>query len=161
MVQIGQMARSPGKVYLVGGATAVLLGFRDATIDIDIKLDPEPMGVFEAIAGLKERMELNIELASPDQFVPALPGWQERCILIEKVGAVEFFHYDPYGQVLAKLERGHKTDIADVQSMVSTGLVDPKKLRELLRQVEDQLIRYPAVDAKRLLGDVEKIAETT
>jgi hypothetical protein len=161
MVQIGQMARSPGKVYLVGGATAVLLGFRDATIDIDIKLDPEPMGVFEAIAGLKERMELNIELASPDQFVPALPGWQERCILIEKVGAVEFLHYDPYGQVLAKLERGHKTDIADVQSMVSTGLVDPKKLRELLRQVEDQLVRYPAVDAKRLLGDVEKIAENT
>ncbi len=158
MAEIGRAATSPGRVYLVGGATAVLLGFRERTIDIDLKLDPEPGAVFEAIAVLKERLSLNVELASPDQFVPALPGWQERSLFIERMGPVEFFHYDPYGQALAKIERGHETDGIDVQSMIETGLVDPKKLRDLLHQVKDQLIRFPAVDARRLLEDVEILA---
>jgi len=44
---IGRMATGPGRVYLVGGATALLLGIRDQTIDVDIKLP-----------GWRERSEL-------------------------------------------------------------------------------------------------------
>ena len=68
MRELAAAARTPGKVYLTGGATALLLGFREQTIDIDLKFDPEPEGVFEAIASLKQRLNLNIELASPDDF---------------------------------------------------------------------------------------------
>jgi len=32
MKELAAAARSPGKVYLTGGATALLLGFRDQTI---------------------------------------------------------------------------------------------------------------------------------
>ena len=53
----------------MGGATAVLLGIRDQTIDIDVKLDPEPAGVFESIARLKEQLHVSVELAAPDQFL--------------------------------------------------------------------------------------------
>ena len=60
MRELAAAARGPGKVYLTGGATALLLDFREQTIDIDLKLDPEPAGVFEAIARLKDRLELNI-----------------------------------------------------------------------------------------------------
>jgi len=31
--------RTSARVYLVGGATAVLLGWRDSTVDVDVKLD--------------------------------------------------------------------------------------------------------------------------
>src|SRR5882757_1307152 len=36
MDELAASARSPGKVYFAGGATALLLGFREQTIDIDI-----------------------------------------------------------------------------------------------------------------------------
>ena len=34
--RLGQRATEPATVYLTGGATAVLMGWRDATIDIDL-----------------------------------------------------------------------------------------------------------------------------
>lgn len=63
MQELAAAARSPGSVYFTGGATALLLGFREQTIDIDLKLDPEPEGAFEAIATLKNRLDINVELS--------------------------------------------------------------------------------------------------
>jgi hypothetical protein len=42
MAALGEQAAGPGRIYLAGGATAVLHGWRDTTIDIDLKPDPEP-----------------------------------------------------------------------------------------------------------------------
>ena len=39
MRQLGLRARVSGRIYLVGGACAVLLEWREATIDIDLDLD--------------------------------------------------------------------------------------------------------------------------
>src|SRR5262245_8826144 len=89
MKELAAAARSPGKVYFTGGATALLLGFRKQTIDIDLKLDPEPAGVFEAIAALKNRLDLNVELAAPDDFIPAATDWRERSRHISSIGPVE------------------------------------------------------------------------
>src|SRR2546421_3569130 len=93
MEELAAAARTPGKVYFTGGATALLLGFREQTIDIDLKLDPEPEGAFEAIAALKNRLDLNVELASPEDFIPATADWRERSRLIASIGRLEFFHY--------------------------------------------------------------------
>jgi hypothetical protein len=49
MAELGTRAEGPGTVYLTGGATALLYGWRDATIDVDIKPDPEPAGILRAI----------------------------------------------------------------------------------------------------------------
>ncbi len=49
MRRLGRAARSPGRIYLVGGSSAVLVGWRETTVDVDLKLDPEPTGVFEAM----------------------------------------------------------------------------------------------------------------
>ena len=111
MQELAAAARSPGNVYFTGGATALLLGFREQTIDIDLKLDPEPEGVFEAIAVLKNRLDLNVELASPDDFIPRADDWRERSRHIASIGLVQFFHYDFSLQALAKLERGHAQDL--------------------------------------------------
>jgi len=153
--EIGKAARGPGRVYLVGGATALLLGIRDQTIDIDIKLDPEPQGIFEAIAVLKERLGLNVELASPDQFIPALPGWQGRSEYVTTVGEVEFYHYDFYGQALAKILRGHGNDLSDALALVELAKVDLIKLKSLFQEIQPQLIRYPAVTPQHFRDRVE------
>ncbi|MBI3852544.1 MAG: hypothetical protein HY298_19985 [Verrucomicrobia bacterium] len=98
MAALGARVRGAGSIYLTGGATAVLHGWRDTTIDVDLmKSDPEPPGLFEALATLKEELDINVELASPDDFIPALPGWRERSLFIARHGWLDFFHYDPYG----------------------------------------------------------------
>lgn len=57
---------------ILGGATALLAGWRTATVDLDLKLDPEPEGAFAAIAQIKEELGVNVELASPAEFLPEL-----------------------------------------------------------------------------------------
>jgi hypothetical protein len=146
--EVGLAARGPGSVYLVGGSTALLLGIREQTIDVDIKLDPEPKGVFEAIAKLKEQLDLNIELASPDQFLPALPGWKDRSEFIAESGQVTFFHYDFYGQAMAKILRGHHRDLNDVRALVQLGKVQTSRLQDFYNQIEHDLIRFPAINVE-------------
>jgi hypothetical protein len=155
MKELAALAKSPGKVYFTGGATALLLGFRKQTIDIDLKLDPEPKGVFEAIAKLKNDLDLNVELASPDNFIPAAADWRERSPHITSIGPLEFFHYDYSLQALAKLERGYVQDIVDVESLVSGGHVTVKELQSRFEEIEPKLIRYPAIDSSAFKTKVE------
>ena len=150
MNELGKAVRSTGRIYFTGGVSAVLLGWREMTIDVDLKADPEPMGFFECLPALKDRLDLNIELASPDQFVPALPSWQERSRFIAQHGLLAFYHYDFYGQALAKIERDHPRDRHDVGCMLRDGLVMRDRLKELFLSVEVQVLRYPAIDAPTL-----------
>ena len=78
MKALGNAVAGPARIFLVGGASSVLLGWRDSTIDVDLKLVPENDEILRRLPPLKERLQLNIELASPDDFIPELPGWQER-----------------------------------------------------------------------------------
>ena len=155
MKRLGMESRGPGRVYLVGGASAVLLGWRTATVDIDLKLDPEPAGVFEAVARAKDALNINVELAAPDDFMPALPGWRDRSVFIDRNGPVDFFHYDFYAQALAKIERGHERDLLDIDAMQRQGLIEPDRLTALFREIEPALIRYPAIEPASLRDRVE------
>jgi hypothetical protein len=159
MVALGNLVRGPGRIYLTGGATAVLHGWRETTIDVDLKPDPEPPGLFEALARLKDELDINVELASPDHFIPAIPGWEQRSLYIARHGPVEFFHYDPYAQALSKLLRGHDRDLLDVRSLVRAGLVEKDRLREMFGRIEALLIRYPALDPATFRESVARFCD--
>ncbi|HVE72058.1 MAG TPA: DUF6036 family nucleotidyltransferase [Thermoanaerobaculia bacterium] len=146
MRELAHTSRGSGRVYLTGGASAVLLGWRDITLDIDIKIFPEDNRVLRAIPEVKERLHINIELASPADFIPPLPGWEERSPFIAQEGSLFFHHYDFYAQCLAKIERGHRKDRADIEMMLAQGFVDRARLQELFRVIEPELYRYPAID---------------
>lgn len=156
MRELAAAARSPGKVYFTGGATALLLGFREQTIDVDLKLDPEPAGVFEAIAALKNRLDINVELASPDDFIPAPADWREHCREIASIGPLQFFHYDFSLQALAKLERGHAQDLEDVRSLLRGGYVTADELQKRFALIEPNLLRYPAIDPGQFKSKIEE-----
>jgi hypothetical protein len=154
---LGERARGPGRVYLTGGGTALLLGWRASTVDVDLRLDPEPEGIFEAIREVKDRLDANIELASPADFLPQLPGWRERSRFIARHGRVDFFHYDLYSQALSKVERGHAQDTLDVRSMLAARLVEPGELLRLFDAIEPELLRFPAIDPDALRAKVEAL----
>jgi hypothetical protein len=134
------------RIYLTGGSTAVLEGWRASTIDIDLRLEPEADELLRALPALKESLGVNIELASPPDFIPELPGWRERSPLVFQEGRVEVHNFDLYSQALSKIERGFEHDLADVHTMIVRGLVEPKRLRELYEAIEHELYRYPAID---------------
>lgn len=154
MRRLGEEARGPGRVYLVGGASAVIVGWRETTVDVDLKLDPEPSGVFEAIARAKDALDINVELAAPDEFIPALPEWQARSPFVARHGVVDFFHYDFYAQALAKIERGHDLDHRDVLAMHDLRLIDTDRLAGFLEGIEPGLLRYPAIEPEAFRAKV-------
>ena len=153
---LGREAEADAWVYLTGGATAVLEGWRASTIDIDLKLVPELDSLFRAIPRLKESLNVNVELASPADFIPELPGWQDRSPFVCREGRVSFHHYDLYAQALAKIERAHEQDVKDVQEMLRRGLVDTARAWDLFAAIEPRLYRYPALDPKAFRAGVTK-----
>ncbi len=152
---LGASARAETTAYLTGGATALLYGWRAGTIDVDLKLEPDRDEVLRALPRLKEELEMNVELASPDGFLPELPGWRDRSPFVTREGLVTVRHYDLYAQALAKLERGHARDLADVAAMLDRGLVAPARLRELHAAIEPFLYRFPSVDPPTLRASLE------
>ena len=101
---------------------------------------------------LKTGLDLNVELASPSDFIPPLPGWRERSRFIEHNGQLSFFHYDFYAQALSKIERGHSRDRTDVREMLTRGLIQPDELLRLFEAIEGELFRYPALHAAAFRG---------
>jgi len=121
------------RVCIVGGGTAVLAGWRPSTIDVDLYGDRDD--VFRAIQAIKERLDLNIEYARPEQFVPPLAGSERRHVFIDRVGDVEFFHYDPYAQLLSKIVRGFRKDLLDARHFLQSGMVDADTFRTLVHRI--------------------------
>jgi hypothetical protein len=150
MKALGAGVRAETRVYFTGGVSSVLMGWRAATIDVDVTFVPDRDEVLRLLPDLKNELELNIELAAPSQFVPELPGWEDRSPFIAREGLASFHHYDFYAQALSKIERGHVQDRSDVKAMLDAGLVQPVRLRELFEGIVDQLYRYPALDPATL-----------
>jgi hypothetical protein len=141
-------------VYLVGGGTAVWVGWRSSTVDVDLHGEPETL--FDDVQEIKERLGVNIEFVKPEHFVPALEGSEERHVFIEKVGAVSFYHHDPYAQVFSKSVRGFARDLQDADSFVSSGMVDPLRLGKLVHSIPRQAYsHYPAISRDPVLAAVD------
>ena len=157
MQALGAETDEAARVYFTGGATAVLVGWRASTIDVDIKIVPEADRLLRAIPRLKESLQVNVELASPADFIPVRPGWEDRSPFIAQEGRVAFYHFDLTAQALAKVERSHQQDVEDVREMVARGLVDAVRVWQYFVAIEPELYRYPAVDPRSFRQALEDI----
>jgi hypothetical protein len=155
MQVLGREAQGSGSVYFTGGASALLIGWRSSTVDIDIRLDPEPPGIFQAIAKIKQELNINIELASPQDFLPPLPGWRDRSVFIARRGQISFYHYDFTAQALSKLSRGFDRDINDVQAMYKQKLFSLAELRDCFEAIVPELARFPSLDSNMLRSTIK------
>ena len=157
--RLARGTRVPVRVYLTGGATAILFGWRESTVDVDIRFEPEVDEIFRAIPKLKEELNLNVELASPPDFIPELPGWRERSVFIDSFGSVSLFHFDLYSQAMSKIERGHAKDRTDVEAMLSRGLIEQDKMLQLFELIRPNLYKYPAINETAFASAVYAIFE--
>jgi hypothetical protein len=147
--------RGAYRVYFVDGGTAVYLGWRRSSIDADLYSDREV--VFRDIQEIKERLNINIAFARPEDFVPPLRGTAGRHVFIDTVGSITFYHYDPYAQFLSKVARGFQRDLDDAREFMRSGMVDPRKLRSLLASIPNSAFaKYPSLSR----GGIENAIET-
>lgn len=56
MDALGRTVHQPARVYVTGGASAVLLEWRDSTIDVDVMLEPDHDEIYRAIATLTDSL---------------------------------------------------------------------------------------------------------
>jgi len=70
--------------------------------------------------------------------------------------AVNHFLYIQVISVVAPLDLGQSLTV-HVQEMINRGLVEPARLLELFSRVEEQLYKYPAIDARSLRQAVEQV----
>lgn len=144
--ELGRVTSADSTMYLTGGATAVLIGWRESTIDVDIKLVPETDELLRAIPSLKERLQINVELASPDHFIPVKEGWESRSPFIMDAGRLTVRHFELCAQAVGKLERAHAQDLADVDAMIERDLVTSQEILEYFEAIRPFLYRFPAID---------------
>lgn len=156
---LGAAAGEEATVYLAGGTTAVLLGWRASTVDVDLALEPPRDSILRAIQRLKDELSINVELASPADFIPLPAGWQERSPFVAQEGPLVFRHFDLYAQALSKLERAHAQDLGDARAMVELGLIERANLPPLFSEIEAELYRFPAIDGPSFRRRVEAFAD--
>ncbi|MBI2981409.1 MAG: hypothetical protein HYY44_03790 [Deltaproteobacteria bacterium] len=136
--RLGKEVHFPCKIYLVGGTSLVYFGLREQTIDIDLALDVDNahhQKLIEMIRRLKEELNLNIEEASPGDFIPLPAGWSDRCPFIGTFGPVTAFHFDLYSTSLCKIERGTEVDFEDVKALLKSGKINREKLNSFYQEI--------------------------
>ena len=80
--ELGRLVQHPGRIYLAGGAALVhyqVRGLQGNTADIDLRLDVTDLNEVEnGIRQLKVSLGITIEIASPADFIPLPPTWDEK-----------------------------------------------------------------------------------
>jgi len=136
--ELGKRFPYPGTVYVCGGSSLLLKGAKTASLDVDLDYEVDPRHHDEWIRllrDLKERLNLNIEEASPRHFLPLPEDWQTRLERIGRFGQLEVFHFDPVSVALSKLARFHAQDVEDVRQMLQTGVVTRASLERAFQEI--------------------------
>jgi hypothetical protein len=93
--ELGKAVAPGTRMYLTGGATAVLEGWRESTVDVDVRFEPDSDAALARIGEIKKQLSVKVELASPLDFLPALDGWKGRSRFRFREGNLEVFDFDP------------------------------------------------------------------
>jgi hypothetical protein len=134
--RLGSEVHQPGRLYLVGGTTMVYEGYRARTLDIDLLVEADDPGpLLTAIRQLKDALGVNVEFASPGDFIPLPAGWRGRSIWIGRFGDLDVFHFDLYSLVLSKIERGTERDFADALALLKDNRIELDRLDAAFAEV--------------------------
>ncbi len=150
---LGRVFRKPGRLYLVGGAALVHLGIRSGfTQDIDVEVAGNDAGdMFTSIRGLVEQMNINVEFASPRDFIPLPSQWETHARYVGRYGSIDVFYFDFYSIALSKIDRGNTRDINDVKLLLEQGIITLEELDIAYREVLPQMGKgtYARLDPRR------------
>jgi hypothetical protein len=124
---LGRRLRQPVRFYLVGGSVMIDLGLRGTTLDVDYVADADdPAGLADLeqqIRVLKNELDINVEPASPADFLPIPGSVLGRSRYIGRHGRLDVYYYHLPSLVLSKAARGLEQDLDDAERLVRAGEV--------------------------------------
>ncbi len=109
----------------------------------DIQVTVDPANLTGQIAQLKQKMNINIEFASPGDFMPLPTQWEARSQFIKRYDQVDVFYFDWYSIALSKMQRVNRQDVIDVQLLIQKGFVDITELDFLYQDVLNKVGKPP------------------
>lgn len=142
---LGRAFRKQGRLYLVGGAALVHLGVRTgSTDDIDIEIrSANEDEMSESIRRLKDSMKVNVEFASPGDFIPIPSQWETNAKYVGRYGSIDVFYFDFYSIALSKIERGSTKDINDVKLLIQHSSITLQELDNAYNEVLPRVGKRP------------------
>lgn len=122
---LGRRLRLPIRLYLVGGSVIVDMGLREATLDVDYVAqsdDPLALEEFERLLPqLKNELGINVEPASPADFIPVPRDVLDRSTYVRSYGNVHVYYYDLPSTIISKAARGAERDFNDIEAVIRAG----------------------------------------
>lgn len=142
---LGKLFRKSARLYLVGGAALVHLGIRaGSTIDIDLVIEtPDEDEMVTAIRRIVEQQQINVEFASPEDFIPVPMQWKAHARYIGRYGSIEAFYFDFYSLALSKIARGTDRDLNDVRLLVQQQVISLEELDEAYHDILPRMGKRP------------------
>lgn len=164
---LGRRLRHPVRFYLVGGAVLIDLGLRAATLDIDYVAVPDDphadADLEQAIRALKHELDINVEPASPGDFLP-VPSWVlDQSPFIGQYGSLFVYYYHLPSLVLGKAARGLEHDFADAEALVRSGVVTWQAVEDIWQAVRSSptgWLRYEPDEVEQRLAILRRRLDT-
>lgn len=163
LTELGRQFRQPGRVYLAGGAALVHAGIRPGTSATtqDIDLDVASGDMYQVIHQLKQQLNINVEFASPRDFLPLPHDWQSLSRYVGRYGAIEVFYFDFYSLALSKILRGNTRDVQDVALLLQQQHITLAELDQAAQEVATQMGKgsYKRLDPNDFLARYQAIRQ--
>ena len=145
---LGKTYRKAGRLYLAGGAALVHMGLRSgSTLDTDVVIEAtDEDEMITAIRRLVEQMQINIEFASPADFIPIPSQWAAHAKYIGRYGKIDAFYFDLYSLALSKIARSSDRDLVDVKLLTQQKLITLDELDAAYREVLPRMGKRPYIN---------------
>ncbi len=145
---LGKSFRKPGRLYLAGGAALVHIGLRPgSTMEIDVAIEASDEDeMVMAIRKLVEKMQINVEFASPGDFIPLPAQWIAQARYVGRYGSIDVFYFDFYSLALSKISRGNDRDLIDVKLLLQQKLITLEELDAAYNEVLPRMGKRPYIN---------------
>ena len=163
LTELGRHFRQQGRLYLVGGAALIHSGVRPGssatTEDIDLEVASGDM--YQTINQLKQQLNINVEFASPGDFIPLPRNWQNLSRYVGRYGSIDVFYFDFYSIALSKIDRGNTRDLQDVALLLQQQVITLSELDRAAQEVAGQMGKgnYKRLDPNAFLARYHAIRQ--
>lgn len=161
LTELGRRFRQAGRLYLVGGAALVHAGIcpgaSATTQDTDVEITSGDM--YQTIGQIKQQLNLNVNFASPGDFIPLPRNWQQLSRFVGRYGKVDVSYFDFYSIALSKIDRGNARDLQDVALLIQQRIVALAELDQAAQEIAGQMGKgsYKRLDAQDFLTRYQAI----
>lgn len=149
LTELGRHFRQQGRLYLVGGAALIHAGVRPSPSATTQAIDLEVAGgdMYQTINQFKQQLNINVEFASPGDFIPLPSNWQSLSRYVGRYGNIDVFYFDFYSIALSKIDRGNTRDLQDVALLLQQQII---MLPEMDRAAQEVAVQMGKGNYKRL-----------